>query len=403
MNKVITNKISECSTGEIFNELADSANKIIITVAFFSDSTVINRLIKSGKKIILVVSLRPPTNYYSLKDILHKDNVEVLFLGDDFHSKIYGFYNKRGDIKSAILGSSNFTNGGFSNNYETNLVTHDVATLTQIDSNLTDIVSLATKLQPDALNQYKKRYDLFKKYKEKDAKVPPVISTPSKQKNLKIPSEYLKFWQVADQVKYIVEDIAKREYPLIPVYLVIDHFWHWIVAICDQSRLKKSNPNSSKNAKIIRCFFIEYCEWDKSESNSFTEGMGQKSKTIQKLLAPNEISKLNKKNALLVYRSLHSTRMRIQRFDSDKYFIENNKIQNIRKSFTLLLDDKLQIEFRIHELTKAKGPYRLKGFGESCVQELIGWANPEVMPIRNLKADEAIALLGYININLERK
>ncbi len=225
MQEIVTNKITNSSTGKAFDNLADNASKIIIAVAFFSDSTIIKRLINSGKKVVLVVGLRPPTNYYSLKDILHKENVEISFLGEEFHSKIYCFYDGKGKIISSIIGSSNFTNGGFSNNIETNLITTDKDTLNQIDSSITKILNISTKLQPDTLNQYKERYDLFRSYKEKDKNPIRIRNTHPKQKISKNASEYLVFWRIADEVKDIVGNIAKKEYPSVPKYLVIDHFW----------------------------------------------------------------------------------------------------------------------------------------------------------------------------------
>ncbi len=123
--------------------------------------------------------------------------------------------------------------------------------------------------------------------------------------------------------------------------------------------------------------------------------MGENSKIIQDILAPHKISKLNKKDALLIFQSLHATQMPIQRFMADKNFINDNNIKDIRKSFNHLLDDTLLIEVRIHDLISKNSAYKLENFGFSCVQELIGWVNPDVMPIRNNKADKAVILLGF--------
>ena len=216
-----------------------------------------------------------------------------------------------------------------------------------------------------------------------------------KQKISKKASEYLIFWRIADEVKDIVGDIAKKEYPSVPKYLVIDHFWHWVVKICNQTRLKVLVSNEAERKNNITKFFIEYCKWDKSSKNAYTEGMGENSKIIQNILAPHKISKLNKKDALLIFQSLHATQMPIQRFKADKNFISDNNISDIRKSLKHLLDDTLLIEVRIHDLLSKNSTYKLEHFGFSCVQELIGWVNPKVMPIRNIKADNAVKLLGF--------
>lgn len=43
MQEIVTNKITINSTGKAFDRLADNASKIIIAVAFFSDSTIIKK------------------------------------------------------------------------------------------------------------------------------------------------------------------------------------------------------------------------------------------------------------------------------------------------------------------------------------------------------------------------
>jgi len=47
--QIITNKITTDSTFDLFKKFAKPAKKIIIAVAFFSDSGIINNLLKLGK------------------------------------------------------------------------------------------------------------------------------------------------------------------------------------------------------------------------------------------------------------------------------------------------------------------------------------------------------------------
>jgi len=393
--EVITNKFSPNSTHVVFNNFGNSAKKIIIAVAFFSDATSIEKLLDSGKEITLIVSLRPPTNFYSLKKLLHRDNVEISFLGEEFHSKIYGFYDEDWEMLNAIIGSSNLTNGGMNNNIETNVIIHDQNTLVQVDRTLDKIIEASTPLQPDELNRYKIRYDKFFKYYNDDKST---IKTKTPPKNIKITqnaSEYAAFWKVADKVKDLVSEISKSEYPSVPEYLVIDHFWHWIVKICNSNRLASLAGNPEKRDTLIPTLFKEYCKWDKSAQTSYTEKMGSDSMQIQKILSPQNLSSLTPKKALIIYRSFHAAQSLIQRFGADEKFINENSIQDIRSSFSFLLDEAQPIEYRIHELISPKGKYKLKQFGPSCVQELIGWANPTKMPIRNNKADNAVKLLGF--------
>jgi len=393
--EIITNNFFKSSTHIVFNNLGNSAQYIVIAVAFFSDSNSVENLLDNGKEVILIVSLRPPTDYYALKKLLHRENVEISFLGEEFHSKIYAFYDEDWGIINAIIGSSNLTIGGMNNNIETNVVISERKTLFQVDATINKIIEMSTQLHPDELNRYKSRYDKFISYNNNDKST---IKTKNRPKNIKISpnaSEYAAFWKVADKVKDLVGDISRSEYPMVPEYLVIDHFWHWIVKICDQSRFAPLIDIPETRDKTIPALFKEYCKWDKSAKTSCTERMGSDSKQIQTLLSPNKILSLSKDGALTIYRSFHASQSLIQRFGADEKFVNENTIQNIRSSFSFLLDESQPIEYRIHELISPNGKYKLNQFGPSCVQELIGWANPDKMPIRNNKADKAVRLLGF--------
>ncbi len=401
--EIITNNVSELSIRDKIQEFLPKSNKVIIAVAFFNDSELIKQILESGSTVTLIVSLRPPTNYYALKDVLHKDNLNTFYLGPEFHSKIYAFIDNKKAIISSIVGSSNLTSGGLDNNIETNVILQDINSLKQIDKLLQDIQDLSTILQPDTLDAYKERYDRFMKQNPPE-KTPKAATKhkPGKQ-NFKVSkksSEYYEFWKVADKVKDLVKDISIKEYPEIPIYLVIDHFWHWIVKICHPDRLLVlQNSDDLTKTKYIPVLFRDYCKWDKSESGktapTYTESMPINSRKLQKLLSKSKLQVLDKNNALEVYRSFHATQSLIQRFDADKIFIKENKISSIRESFNYLLYSNDPIDIRIHSMTSPNGEYRLKQFGPSCVQELLGWVNPEKMPIRNMKADKAIRLLGF--------
>lgn len=401
--EIITNNISELSIREKIQGFIPKSKKVVIAVAFFNDAELIKQILESGTTVTLIVSLRPPTNYYALKDILHKDNLNTLYLGPEFHSKIYAFIDNKNAIFSSIVGSSNLTSGGLDNNIETNVILHNVSSLKQIDKLLDDIQNLSTILQPDTLDNYKDKYDSFVKHNPPEELTKATTKHKTVTHKLKVSkkaSEYNEFWKVADKVKDLVKDISKDEYPEIPAYLAIDHFWHWIVKICDPNRLVVlKNSDDLTKLKYIPILFKDYCKWDKSESGktapTYTESMPANSKKLQKLLSINKLKVLDENDALEIYRAFHATQSLIQRFDADKKFVKENKISSIRKSLEYLLYSTDPIGVKIHNMTSLNGEYKLKQFGPSCVQELPGWVKPTEMPIRNMKADKAIRLLGF--------
>ena len=74
-----------------FEKMEDTYDSILIASAFFSETETIMKMVDSNINIVLLVSLRYPTNPYALEKIYYHQNVTVKFLLNDFHSKFYVF------------------------------------------------------------------------------------------------------------------------------------------------------------------------------------------------------------------------------------------------------------------------------------------------------------------------
>lgn len=395
MKKIIISNRKGENTKDALLKLGKESDGIKIAVAFFSGTEFLNGWISQSKKITLVVSLRPPTNYYSLEEIFNQKGIEVLFLGEEFHSKFWIFENN-GRAVSALLGSSNFTSGGLEKNLETNVVLTDNKYLSQLSQHFSDILSKSKILDPDILKAYKDRYENYLKNRANEEKEQSEfevkVKNGSKNTIQKQTGQYLEFWLLVDRVKDYILDISLKEYPETPVYLAIDHFWHWIKTEWS----KHNEPYKIIDREIIRKLFREYCIWDKATGNH-TEEMGRRSKMIFKAyLSSENINKLSKEQAKDVFLNLHFGKKQSEWLGKDKKFIEDNEIEKIRESFDYLLhSDSDNIVTRIDNLVSGKSPMKLKHFGSSAVQEIVGWFDPENYPIRNRKADEALTLIGY--------
>ncbi len=189
----------------------------------------------------------------------------------------------------------------------------------------------------------------------------------------------------------MVNEISEKEYPNIPVYISIDHFWHWVKTVW--SKENKPKPTFANRKSSIQKLFKEYCDWDKSHDN-YTKQMAKTSRTLfAKLLSENNIDNLTKDEAQEIYSNLHSGAMRTRRFGADKTFVQNNSIQKIRTSLKYLLYSNDDLRLRIHNLC-VNPVYKLSQIKSSGTQEIIGWVNPDKYPIRNDKADNALKLLG---------
>ncbi|WP_404986186.1 phospholipase D family protein [Chryseobacterium sp. M5] len=398
-NKIWTNDGSK-DFEELLISLSEKADTIKLATAFFSDTKLINQWNRDNKKINLLISLRPPTNYYSLNSIYNKEKVSVQFLGKDFHSKFFIFYTDNQPF-ACIMGSSNFTAGGIYNNIETNVLLDDQKYLKEVDREFSKLWGNSHKLQPSDLEAFKIIFDQFQrkaekekeKYEEFERKLLSGRSTKSRKvRTCRQAKEHYKFWIAVNEIRDIVSELSKEEYPDIPVYLVIDHFWHWVKVIWTGNRIQlRMGPNKALKIKKL---FKEYCDWDKSD-RSYTQEMAKNSETIFSfLLSENRIENLTEDDAQKIFSNLHSGAMRTKRFDAAKKFATKNSIEQIRTSFKYLLYSNEELELRIHNLY-VNPEYKLKEFSLSGIQELIGWVMPEKYPIRNEKANDAVEILGY--------
>ncbi|MGL5001865.1 MAG: phospholipase D-like domain-containing protein, partial [Casimicrobium sp.] len=96
------------------NDLARDGCNVFIAVAFFTETSVIERLLEKGCHVRLVVRLGFPTNAGALQKLLGLPSVSLrYFTGREFHPKLYIF----GD-KTALVGSANLTHSAIHRNQE---------------------------------------------------------------------------------------------------------------------------------------------------------------------------------------------------------------------------------------------------------------------------------------------
>jgi hypothetical protein len=400
MNTMIQTNSHDNRLKDLLIKLGDKADIIKIASAFFSDTELITRWTDQSKKIHLIVSLRPPTNYYALKSIQIIPGIKTHFLGDNFHSKFLIFYNNEKPF-SCIVGSSNFTPGGLYRNIETNVLLTNQQYLFEIENHFNSLFEQSYVLQPSDLDDYKSIFDkAAKRFKSSDDEqdefqkriLPKRTIQKKKLRISRKAQQYLVFWRMIDDVKGIVKEISIREYPDIPIYLTIDHFWHWIKTVW--SKENRPKPNSNNRNTVIPKLFAEYCKWDKRTVNHTTH-MGNLSKDLfSRLLSQDHIDKLTTDEAKNIFRNLHSGGNRAQRFSADIDFVHQNTIQQIRSSLKYLLYSNDDIELRIHNLCE-NHDFKLNQLKYSGIQEIIGWVNPDKFPLRNDKADDALSMIGY--------
>ena len=378
----------------IFEEMENSYDSILIATAFFSETETILKMINKNINIVLLVSLRSPTDPHALEKIYVHQNVDVKFLPADFHSKFYIFLKDNIPI-AGIIGSSNFTNGGLENNIETNIFSKDIDFCKALKIHFQNILEKAHDLEPNDISKYKRIFALQQKLtqsrEEKIFYENLLKDRRNTNKNIsRKAKEYLSFIRIVSDVKRIVEDELRYSYPDIPAFLVIDHFWHWLKTEYANQNPKFTTPNEEK----IQLLFKDYATWEKKEN--YTKQMFGKAKNIfNKYLDREYLQELTEENVAEIYSNLHSGGARDNRFHSAEKFVKHNDLEKIKKAFQYLLYSKDDIVLRIDRLINPDSELKLEEFGASCTQELLGWVFYKDYPMRNEKADFCVKYLGY--------
>ncbi|MEK7994069.1 MAG: phospholipase D family protein [Planctomycetota bacterium] len=392
------------TVARLLARLAAHSDEIRAAVAFVSDDELIRSWLKKGLLVRLLVALQPPTDPYVLRRLLGSwpATLEIKFYPPGFHSKVVIFLD-HGQPVFAQVGSSNFTGGGLFSNLETNVLLQSTRQVQPVLGQFQQAWQRAAVLSPDDLDKYQAYFEATKRQRREIAAVQvrferkalvPRLRRVRPDRVVKEAKDYLAFWKTVDEVIGIVKPVSRREWPKVPVYLTVDHFWHWLVTIWDKQGITAIRSSTETRKKMLPRLFLQYARWDRSHDDYTRTDMKKNSDYLRCLLQTQKIRTLTKTQAREVYRGLHSGRLRSVRFSADRTFASNNALAQIRKALGYLLEPTGDVEKRISALLPG-GRYHLVEFGPSAIQELLGWVSPERMPLRNDKADKALEMLGY--------
>lgn len=173
-HKLISNK-EEKIVSLIRREL-ENCDEFIISVAFVTlgGVTMILEQLKDleargVKGKVLTGDYLTFTQPKALKKLLEFKNIELKVLSDEkFHAK--GYFFRKGDIWTMIVGSSNLTQTALTVNFEWNLKINslkDGKIATEILNNFYDVFNKIPALDMDFLLEYERVYNLSKEYTKK--------------------------------------------------------------------------------------------------------------------------------------------------------------------------------------------------------------------------------------------
>ena len=411
-----TNTKQDFFSNGLNQEIKQDMN-IYIASAFFTETDIIDKLIENNCRIRIIVRLGFPTSPYALKHLLRNRNIEARFYtSHEFHPKLYIF----GDQK-IYIGSANLTKAALLRNQEIMIgILPDDLRFEELTYLFLEYWREAKVLTFEEVQKYE---NIYKKYKDKleavndfdddviknigDFNYPNIERYEAKQKSSDLfYDSFLKTYQESVHAYNFIEDEYKKKRrkvsnDLIPLRLEIDSFFSFVrdcYAVHESWR--EQNIGWDDNKKIILNKLVD--EWLDMDWYHFEHTIVKKNYPLINSILGSKDS-INKATAEELVDALcvaHSFHDRLRFFKGGlktlkESFLEQNELQKIKNTLTYLLhDDKNSISKRIADCIY-NPTYKLNEFGQSNVQELVGWLNNENMPVINGRTTKVLRYFGF--------
>lgn len=403
-----------------FEHFASRDSECFFAVPFFTNTEQILLLTEKGCQIRLVVRLGYPTNPVALEKILTNKSVQVRYFTDhSFHSKLYIFGSE-----VALVGSANLTKSAFKTNQEI------LVSIPLDDPRFQDLVLLFSEYWTDSkvlTSDVIRRYSsLCSKHDEASTKMfnfdQDIIGEFGKivSKNIRRGEKgenqesifletYRKLYQETvsafNEVRKIYESINKRkvEEKVIPLRLEIDSFISWVREIHASGEkwavIDLLNPTD--RSKKIEPLILEWLQakWPWFDENIVHDRYPVILSVFGNAGSINIASDDELFEALCVVHSFHDRR----RFYSGgllgikSEFFALNERSHINRSLSYLIHGQEETVRRMCNLIYNPS-FKLNSFGQSNVQELVGWINHEELPVVNGRTTKVLHFFGF-NVN----
>lgn len=275
-------------------------------------------------------------------------------------------------------------------------------------------------LTQQTVEDYKKIYNSFKSLSsdvskletEVHNKIGKVVGTNIRRDKTKQSKEnifiddYRKTYQESvsafNTIRQIYEKVGKRKKTEseIPLRLEIDSFVSFVRDKHAQKDSWKSTPITSgepQNSKIME--LVE--EWHQTPWPYFEETIVKETypRLTTVFASEKSISSSNSDEIFQALCTLHSFHDRLRFYPGGletlkQEFLGKNDINKIKESLSyLVLGDTEIIERMANLIFNPK--YKLNVFGQSNVQELIGWKNKEELPVINGRTTKILRYFGF--------
>ena len=419
MSELWTNRnaLSDFIRGGLETHCASpSVSEVFIAVAFFTEAEIVEKIISNDCNVKMVVRLGYPTSPLALQKLINNTSIQIRYYSDSsFHPKLYIFGN---DV--VLTGSANLTSSAINSNQEI------MVSIKPEDPRFDELTSLfyaywneAQELNQDDLAAYSSIFNkhsrAMKEVEEIDRELQNKIGKhvfsninrvePKKStENIFIDSYRKKYqeWVAAfKQIKGIYDTVGKRKNDAVdvPIRIEIDAFVSFVREKYAAKEKWKEPPaiwNDARKAELLSHIH----EWIEVDWPYYDEICNVNYPLIAKIFESRDTINASEYDeiidALVV---LHSFRDRQRFFPGGlttlcKTFKDENELSKVKNSLSYLLFGDDKVISRMADLIY-NDSYKLRHFGRSNVQELIGWVNNDGLPIVNSRTTKIFRFYGF--------
>lgn len=399
----------------------------LLAAPFFTTCEPIKSLTDKGCNVRLIIRFSPITTPEALQEAFENPLVKVRYFTDaKFHTKLYII----DDV--ALVGSANLTTSGLQANRELSVLLKQNRdeTFYALPGLFDDLWNDADVLNQEVLRKYKNAFKSPEKPQDEDAfeKFIHTFVKPAAPRSVVVGSEKKSrertfiqaFRQKYDEIlvpshKEILEiaqqnGFGRPEYAGHDPQIEMGRFLGWLRLTQGSGNGWRETPllsDPKERAKRI----IQYVQIWQSTDDTVKGDMYHAEAEIENianirtyLCDPNELTLLNYDRLFKYLTGCHAFLERL-RFTSKEIgkdlsgrerlridFQAKNRIEAVVRTVRYLLSGEEDAIARAYDCVF--GSYKLNGFGEACVMELLGWGDPKRPPFNN-RSIRGIRLLGF--------
>jgi hypothetical protein len=365
------------------------ADHINIATAFFTNERFLKQVIDAEQcncTVRLVVRLNDATNPHKLIGFIDNERIDMRYFRSSkkerkFHPKCY-IIQSQGSSVVAYVGSANLTIDGMQKSKEIMVSIEDTDDLNSLDNLFKSywkdsevITKKILMLAIDAYEEHKASGDNGGKKGGYGDQLP----FGEDEELQSYQREYQDYGTKFNQIKVMYENKGIRKFTsALPIRIEIDGFLSSV-----DNFLNQQEGNFPENTPDFDSDFTRWINQD----DTYVETLEERYSIIFNGLSEIEIQNQNLNTFGELINRTHAPRTAVLRSAGGmENFIDSNESMNrVMNRLSYLLgyeiNNESQIE-RMHNLINNNN-YKLNHFGESSIQELVGWCSNEELPIIN--------------------